>query len=455
MQQIEVPKNLDAEKAVLGGILIDENLIVDVADQLSEADFYDPKNRAIFKAMVTLMKAETHIDITTLISCLNDNGWINEAGGIEYISQLISSNYSSSNVDSYIRLVNEAALKRLTIDALNSMVQKGYDKSLTAFDYIEGVEQEIFRISSRRKVGDFRNIVELSDAVLENVSIRHNMTSDITGLDTGFYALNHLTSGLQPGALIILAARPAMGKSAMALNLAYNIAKNNKNGQAGVAVFSLEMTSEQLVERMLSSVAEVPLRNIITGKFDQNAGYNIKQIQRAVDTLKKYNIYFDDSASITVANMRAKCRKLAAEGKLDFVVVDYLQLITDDSGRKSTQEEVARISRGLKLMAKELNVPVLALSQLSRSVEQRKDGDGGDGKKPVLSDLRDSGSIEQDADIVMFLYREDYYKKDSPRKGEADLIVAKNRSGATNPGLPFNFKGEIVKFTPISRPIEG
>lgn len=450
MQQNEMPKNLEAERAVLGGVLIDQNLIVDVADQLNEDDFYDPKNRTIFKAMITLMKLDNQIDLTTLISCLNDNGWMNEAGGIEYLSQIISSTYSSSNIASYIKLVLEASLKRLTIHSLNEMVQKGFDTTVTAFDYIEGIEQQVFRLSSRRKVGDFRNIIELSNTVLENVSIRHTMTSEITGLDTGFYNLNHITNGFQPGALLILAARPAMGKSAMALNLAYNVAKLNKNGTAGVAIFSLEMTSEQLVERLLSSVSEVPLSSIVTGKFAQDSGYNIKQIQRAADSLKKYNLYFDDSSSITVANMRAKCRKLAAEGKLDFIVVDYLQLITDDSSRRSTQEEVARISRGLKLMAKELNVPVLALSQLSRSVEQRKDSSGQGSKKPQLSDLRDSGSIEQDADIVMFLYRDDYYNKESSRKGEADLIVAKNRQGATNPGLPFNFQGHLVKFTPIN-----
>lgn len=451
MQQNEIPKNLLAEKAVLGGVLINENLIVDVADQLSEEDFYDPKNRTIFKAMLVLMKQEAHIDIATLLSCLDDNGWINESGGAEYLAGIISSSYASSNLDSYIKLVTEASLKRATINVLSDMVQKGYDSSLLAFDYIEGIEQEVFKLSSRRKVGDFKGIIELSNQVLENISIRHNLTSEITGLDTGFYSLNHLTNGFQPGALIILAARPAMGKSAMALNLAYNVAKLNKNGTAGVAVFSLEMTSEQLVERMLASISEVPLNYIVTGKFNQNEGYNIKQVQRSAENIRRYNIFFDDTASITVSNMRAKCRKLATEGKLDFIVVDYLQLITDDSGRRSTQEEVARISRGLKLMAKELNVPVLALSQLSRSVEQRKDGKGNDAKKPQLSDLRDSGSIEQDADIVMFLYREDYYNKESPRKGEADLIIAKNRQGAISSGLPFNFRGNIVKFTPISK----
>ncbi len=447
----EIPKNLEAEQAILGAILIDEKLIVNASDALKEDDFYDPKNRIIFRAMIGLMQMDSHIDITTISAWLNTNNLYNEAGGLEYLSSLYDSTYSTLNIDTYIGLVSNASLKRNTINSLNELAQKGYDGKVSAFDFIENIERVVFELSSRRKVGDFQNIINLSNTVLDNINIRHNMTGDITGLDTGFYSLNHLTNGFQPGALIILAARPAMGKSAMALNLAYNVAKNNKNGTAGVAIFSLEMTSEQLVERMLSSVSEVPLGNIVTGKFDIDAGYNIKQIQRAADNLKKYNLYFDDTASITVSNMRAKCRKLAAEGKLDFIVVDYLQLITDDSGRKSTQEEVARISRGLKLMAKELNVPVLALSQLSRSVEQRKDGNGAASKKPQLSDLRDSGSIEQDADIVMFLYREDYYNKDSPRVGEADLIVAKNRQGAVSSGLPFNFRGELVKFTPITR----
>ena len=259
---------------------------------------------------------------------------------------------------------------------------------------------------------------------------------EIIGIDTGFQALNKISQGFQSGQLIILAARPAMGKSAMAMNLAVNVATHNAGGNASVAIFNLEMSAEQLVERMIACESSIRLNQIKNGHIFKN---DWVRFNTSIEKLGKLNLYFDDSSDSTIASIRAKCRKLKANARLDFVVIDYLQLI--ESEGKSQQEKVTKITRSLKLMARELDCPVLALSQLSRDVEKRE-GD----KKPIMADLRDSGSIEQDADIVMFLYREDYYNRQSERKGEADLIVAKNRSGATSEGLPFLFTPEFQRF---------
>ena len=262
---------------------------------------------------------------------------------------------------------------------------------------------------------------------------------DVIGLDTGFGHLNRYTQGFQDGALIILAARPAMGKSAMAMNLAVNVATKNKGGYASVAIFSLEMSAEQLVERMVACDSNIRLNNIKSGRIAKN---DWVRFNTSCAKLGNLNLYFDDSSDSTINSIRAKCRKLSSDHGLDFVIIDYLQLIESDaaSARQSQQERISKISRSLKLMARELNVPVLALSQLSRAVEQRDD------KRPVMADLRDSGSIEQDADIVMFIYRDEVYNKATERKGEADLIISKNRAGSTHEGLPFIFTGEYSRF---------
>ena len=435
---LNVPKSVEAETALIGCILVDENLIIEASDILNPNDFYDQKNKLIYRTMVNLSKEGKNIDVMTVVSSLQANNLLEQCGGLEYISSIADYSYSTLNFSSYCELVSEAAIKRITIQKLNELAQEGYDPSLVTESYINRVEQEVFELSKRRKVENFKPITEVYKSVMATLEANAKRTDEVIGLDTGFRELNKYTQGFQGGQLLILAARPAMGKSAMAMNLAVNIAQNNKNGKATVAIFNLEMSAEQLMERMIASASNIRLNHIKSGKIPSN---DWGRFNNACIKLNGLNLYFDDSSDSTINSIRAKCRKLASETTLDFVVIDYLQLIESDLGTRATQQEkVAKISRSLKLMARELNVPVLALSQLSREVEKRDD------KRPIMADLRDSGSIEQDADIVMFLYRDDYYNQASERKKEADLIISKNRAGSTHEGLPFIFSGEYSRF---------
>lgn len=439
MQTLKVPCELEAEGAILGCVFLDQNVIYQIADLLDPDDFYDSRNRFIYRAMVQLSRDGRGIDPTTVIAQLQVSNLLEQCGGIAYISSLADLGYSTLNIESYVELVQNASLRRRAIETLRDLSQAGYDNGVDAFDYLEEVEKSVFELSKDRKVDSFRHISDVSRAVLEATERNANRNEDVIGLDTGYGCLNKITQGFQNGQLIILAARPAMGKSAMALNLAVNVANSNKAGNAGVAVFSLEMSAEQLVERMIAADSSIRLNQIKNGRIPKNDWIRFNS---SCSKLANMNLYFDDSSDPTIAKIRAKCRKLKAENGLDFVVIDYLQLISPDqaSAKLSQQEKITRITRSLKLMARELDIPILALSQLSRAVEQRDD------KKPIMADLRDSGSIEQDADIVMFLYRDDYYNHASERKGEADLIISKNRSGSTHEGLPFMFAGEYQRF---------
>lgn len=434
-ENIQIPQEIDSEIAIIGCIFLDPNSIFQVADELSPDDFYDTRNRLIYQTMLDLNRNGSAIDATTVASDLNQKNLFEQAGGFDYLAKLTDYGYSTDNMDSYIQLVEDASLKRKAINTLNSLAQKGYDINVNAFDYIDDVERTVFDLSKRRKVDEFRGIKDVAEAVSQQTIKNASRNGEIIGIDTGFQCLNKICQGFQSGQLIILAARPAMGKSAMAMNLAVNVATHNNNGNASVAIFNLEMSAEQLVERMIACEASIHLGKIKNGQIPKN---DWVRFNTGIEKLSKLNLYFDDSSDSTIASIRAKCRKLKANSRLDFVVIDYLQLI--ESEGKSQIEKVTKITRSLKLMARELDCPILALSQLSREVEKR------DEKKPIMADLRDSGSIEQDADIVMFLYREDYYNKASERKGEADLIVSKNRSGATSEGLPFLFTPEFQRF---------
>jgi replicative DNA helicase len=410
-----------------------------VADMLDANDFYFQKNKLIYKAMLDLLKKGQNIDVTTVVSKLTNDNLLEQCGGLEYISSIADYSYSTANFESYVELILNASLRRNAINTLGKLAQDGYNNKQTAFDYIESVERQVFELSKRRRVSSFDKVSEVAAYVLEKTEKNANRNDDVIGYDTGFSSLNKYTQGFQPGQLIILAARPAMGKSAFAMNLAINVANRNKGGEAAVAIFSLEMGSDQLVERMLASESSIRLNTIKSGRLAKNEW---ARFTTSCTKLGSMNLYFDDSADSSISSIRAKCRKLKADSGLDFIVIDYLQLIDSDASlaRASQQEKISKISRSLKLMARELEVPVLALSQLSRAVEQR------DEKRPIMADLRDSGSIEQDADIVMFLYRDDYYNHSSERKGEADLIISKNRSGSTHEGLPFIFTPEHQRF---------
>ena len=440
--ELQVPHNIDAEIAVIGGIFLDESIIVELLDEIEVDDFYDNRNRIIFKAIIELHNQGKNIDMTSVISYLDSVGQLQVVGGIDYLSSLINYSYSTSNMATYVALVKEASLKRIAIDRLNTLAQEGYNNKTAANEYITKVEEAVFDLSKRRKTSNFVTIKEVTETVKANMAKNIGNDGGITGLNTGFSHLNRATLGFQPEQLIILAARPAMGKSALAMNLAVNVAQHNNNGKANVAVFSLEMAVDQIVERMIAADGSLHLSNLKTGELN---GSEMRQYYVSCEKLNRLNLYFDDSSFITIEDIRTKCRKLKATTGLDFVVIDYLQLIDGSgSGAKSRQEEVAKISRGLKMMARELGIPVMALAQLSREVEKRED------KKPVMADLRDSGGIEQDADIIMFLYREEYYNRDKNQEKhmseQAQLIIAKNRGGTAGVELDFMFQGRYAKF---------
>lgn len=438
----QLPHHKAAEQSVLGSIFLDPKLIVSVEDELHVDDFFDYQNQLIYEAMLQTHYENTLIDFASVGSRLEQSKNLLKAGGYEYLMQLSNSVPTTTHLESYIDLVRAASLKREVIKVSGDILESGYNDDIDATEYVTRAEELIFALSQKRKTSEFVKLTVIVDEVREKIEKNKN-SSGITGLKTGFSELDKLTSGLQPEELIILAARPSMGKSALALNLALNISKRNKNATAGVAVFSLEMSNDQLASRMISAEANIDGNRLRSGNLDSNDWVALESGKQSLD---KLNILFDDSAAVTVSDIRTKCRKLSQEGLLDFVVIDYLQLIKGDSRSGNRQEEVARISRGLKQMARELKVPVLALSQLSREVEKRED------KMPILADLRESGSIEQDADIVLFLYREDYYNRDEDSKtGDVKLNVAKNRQGQSGVDLLFKFDPAYSRFRTKAR----
>lgn len=436
-----VPYNLEAEQSILGCVLIDNEIMALLSDEMKVQDFYDRRHQIIFTAMLNIYKNQMQIDFTTLIAELQIKNQLVEAGGAVYLSSLIDSVYTTANISDYVQIVQDAALKRNVIAAATSIAEAGYNANYDSAGYIDYAERLLSDLAKRRRTEGFVPI----DAVLENVKniMLANRAKDgeLTGLSTGFEKLDEITLGLQKDNLIILAARPAMGKSAFAMNIAINAAVNNvkETGEPiSVALFSLEMSQEQIVQRMTASQARVNLTNIQKGNLNQK---EMLLVESANDELSGLNIYFCDQGTVTVADIRAKCRKQKASGGLDLVIIDYLQLINGSSKSGNRQEEVGNISRSLKQMARELGVPVIALSQVARKLEDRED------KRPNMSDLRESGSIEQDADIIMFLYRDGYYNKNSEKVSNlTELIIAKNRGGITGT-LQFLFQGEYQLFT--------
>jgi replicative DNA helicase len=433
-----LPHHKEAEMNVLGTIFLDPKEILTVIDQLNHEDFFDQGHQLIYQAMKDLNQDQMKIDYSSVAAKLESSQQLAKVGGIKYLLQLSEYVPSTRHLETYIDLVKDSALKRETIGLASEILEKGYQGEMDAADYVTYAEESIFALAQKRKTSAFSELADVIREVKEKTELNRDKKGGITGLRTGFSNLDNLTSGLQPEELIILAARPSMGKSAFAMNLALNIAKRNKDGQAGVAIFSLEMSNEQLAARMLSAESNIENNKIKTGHLTSREW---QFLEGGMQSLAKLKIMFDDSASVSVADIRAKCRKLSQEGRLDFVVIDYLQLIKGDDRSGNRQEEVAKISRSLKQMARELKIPILALSQLSREVEKRED------KRPLLADLRESGSIEQDADIVMFLYREDYYERKQENKtGEVELSIAKNRQGMAGVVLKYRFDTEFSRF---------
>jgi len=438
MEEKQVPHSIDAEQNVLGAVFIDPGTVRIISDKLERDDFYSHRHRLIFSAIIDLINENTDVDYTTLINQLESQQLLLDAGGSDYILGLSDTTPSIVNLEHYINIVKDKAVIRKMIDVSKAISEEGY-KAKSMADYIDKAEQRVFDVAKSRRTGDFISIKTVTEEVIVKTEKTKNVDAgEVTGLDTGFEELNGITLGLQPSELYIIAARPSMGKSAFALNIATNVAKMKRKPY--VAFFSLEMGVDQLVGRMLSAESNVNSYHIRTGRLNTLAW---QQLSVASTNLSKLNILFDDSGTVKVTELRQKCRKLAQEDRLDLVVIDYLQLLSgsDGSGRMNRVQEVSEISRTLKEMARELKIPVIALSQLSRSVETR------DIKIPIMADLRESGSIEQDADVVLFLYRDDYYNKESQTPGEVKVIIAKNRSGSVHTeGLPLIFKKEYSLF---------
>ena len=414
------PHSAEAEKSVLGAAMLSKDALFDVMEVVKPADFYDENHKEIFQAMIDLNRKNAPVDALTVAEELKKRNSLEMVGGRAYIASLSSMTPTTSNAMEYGRIVAEKASVRRLIETADDIVTKGYDGTMDANQMLDYAESGIFEISQARQKGQYSHI---RDVLVENLAIidrAEQMDGGLTGITTGFSKLDEMTSGMQKSDLIILAARPAMGKTAFALSLARNAAVK---GKASVMIFSLEMAKEQLTQRLLSMESKVDLQTLKTGRLERR---DWDDLNVALDILSNSNIHIDDTAGISIMEMKSKCRRLKAEAGLDLVIIDYLQLMNPEGKADSRTQEISVISRNLKLLARELDCPVLVLSQLSRAPEQRTDN------RPMLSDLRESGSIEQDADIVIFLYRDEYYnKEDTEKPGECEVIVAKHRSGPT------------------------
>ncbi|HEP1263563.1 TPA: replicative DNA helicase [Streptococcus pyogenes] len=439
------PQDLLAEQSVLGSIFISPDKLIAVREFISPDDFYKYAHKIIFRAMITLSDRNDAIDATTIRTILDDQDDLQSIGGLSYIVELVNSVPTSANAEYYAKIVAEKAMLRDIIARLTESVNLAYDEILKPEEVISGVERALIELNEHSNRSGFRKISDVLKVNYEALEARSKQTSNVTGLPTGFRDLDKITTGLHPDQLVILAARPAVGKTAFVLNIAQNVGTKQKKT---VAIFSLEMGAESLVDRMLAAEGMVDSHSLRTGQLTDQDWNNVTIAQGA---LAEAPIYIDDTPGIKITEIRARSRKLSQEvdGGLGLIVIDYLQLITGTKP-ENRQQEVSDISRQLKILAKELKVPVIALSQLSRGVEQRQD------KRPVLSDIRESGSIEQDADIVAFLYRDDYYRKEGDDAEEAvedntiEVILEKNRAGARGT-VKLMFQKEYNKFSSIAQ----
>lgn len=434
----EIPSNMLAEQSVLGSMFLSEHALQKACDALQPDSFYYDNNKKIFSVFMDLHSKGIPLDATTVTTELNNRDDLNKIGGIEYLSEIFNIVPTAANVEQYIKLVEETALQRNLIEVSTSIASGAYDNSIDINNMLDEAERKILNVVNNRRTSEFRTIKEVVNSAKANLEKLSTQDGEVTGLSTGWERLDKITTGLHEGELIIIAARPAVGKSAWALNLATNAAVNSG---ATVAIFNLEMSGESLVNRMISCLGHIEGYKLASGNLKDDWD----KVNEAIAKLEDTNIFIDDTAGITIGEIRSKCRRLAnSEKGLDLVIIDYLQLITSAANYGGNrQQEVSDISRALKLMSLELKVPVVALAQLSRSAEQRKEN-----PRPILSDLRESGSIEQDADIVAFLYREDYYNKDLSSKdqmSDLEFILAKHRNGATGT-IPLRFKKDISKF---------
>ena len=433
------PNDVEAEQAVIGSMLTDKEAVSAAIEVLKPEDFYREDNRIIFEAILSLYGRSEPIDIITIKSELSSMGKFEAVGGLEYIAELPDKVPTTANVEQYIKIVEEKSVLRNLIKTANEIITLGYDQTQEVDSIIDGAEKKIFEVMQKKNQKGYTPIKDILVETFTELEQLYNQKQRITGIPTGFSDLDFRTSGLHNSDLILVAARPAMGKSAFALNIATNAAVRAK---VPVAIFSLEMSKEQMTSRILCSEAMVDSNKVRTGKIDDEEW---GKLAAASGELSEANIYIDDTPGISIMEIRAKCRKMKIEKNIGLVVIDYLQLVQGSGKRGSSREqEIAEISRSLKILAKEINVPVIALSQLSRAPEQRPD------HRPMLSDLRESGSIEQDADIVMFLYRDDYYNEDSEKKNIAEVILAKHRAGSTGT-VELLWLGNYTKFANMDK----
>ncbi|MBT4760226.1 MAG: replicative DNA helicase [Bdellovibrionaceae bacterium] len=415
------PQNLDAEKSILGGLMLDQDAWDEITELVSEQDFYKPAHRKIYHAIFELNKKGQPTDLITISNYLMDSQELEQVGGAPYLAEIIEFTPSSANITYYAKIVNEKSLIRKVISTSTGIIGKAYEQDFDDIhSFIDGAEAEIFSIAENRTQAGLVGASELVKASLEKLEELYANQGEVTGVPSGFLELDEMTAGFQPGEMTIIAARPSMGKTAFSLNLALHAALNEKKK---VAYFSVEMAKEAVMTRLLSIVSSVSLSDLRVGKISDKAW---PQLINSAARLSETSIYIDDTSGISPFEIRAKARRMSAKEGLDLIIIDYLQLMSMKQKIESREREVSEISKTLKAIAKELKVPVLALAQLNRSVEGRTD------RRPMLSDLRESGSIEQDADIIMMLFREDYYDRDNPDiKGVAEVIIGKQRNGPT------------------------
>lgn len=435
------PQNIEAEQAVLGAMLIEREAISKVAEFLRPEDCYREAHRLIYNAMLELFNKNDAVDMVTVIEFLRKGDKLEAAGGISYITSLTNSVPTAANVLYHAKIVEEKALLRQLINAATNIATMGYEGSEEVAGILDTAEKTILAVSSRKSGKDFTPIKSIIFDAFNKIEQLYASKGSITGLSTGFKDLDRLTSGLQPSDLILIAARPSMGKTAFVLNIAQHIGIKEKKA---VAFFSLEMSKEQLVQRMLCAESTIDSQRLRIGELEAN---DWTKLVSGADRLSSAPIFIDDTSGITVMEMRSKARRLKIEFDLQLIIIDYLQLMQGSSkgkGSENRQQEISEISRSLKGLAREIGVPVIALSQLSRSVESRQV------KKPMLSDLRESGSLEQDADIVAFLYRDDYYNPDSEQKNITEVIIAKHRNGPVDTVQLF-FHKQFTKFSDLSK----
>jgi len=437
------PHDIEAEQAVIGSMLTDKDAVMLAVEKLKGNDFYREDNKSIFDAMINLYNKSEPVDLITVKDELESMNLFDKVGGMEYLALLPAKVPTTANAQKYIEIVKEKSMLRSLIKAANEIIDLGYDASEDVEDIMNGAEKKIFDLIQNRNKSGYSPIKDVLIESFTKLEELYNRKQHITGVPTGFGELDYMTTGLHGSELILIAARPAMGKSAFALNIAANAALKSN---IPVAIFNLEMSKEQLVDRILCSEAMVDSNKVRTGKLEEE---DWSKLASVVGPLSESNIFIDDTPGISIMEIRTRCRKLKMEKDIGLIIIDYLQLVQGSNNRRNgtREQEIAEISRSLKILAKELNVPVIALSQLSRAVDNRED------HRPMLSDLRESGSIEQDADIVMFLYRDDYYNKDSEEKDISEVIIAKHRGGSTGK-VKLLWMGNYTKFANLARGFE-